>query len=127
MSIRSEVSCFFHSIGPTNRFRKRSEPYSIFRHVSSVSLRIGRRERFVVLTPAALVLGSGLYPQPGIPTRQQAAEYILEGNRSRARQEGGDTAEVRFGSRATEVKLRRAGCEGVSRPAICMAVLDCGW
>src|SRR5262249_3444830 len=32
------------------------------RHVSTVPLRIGKRERFAVLTVAALILGGGLFP-----------------------------------------------------------------
>lgn len=48
------------------------------RHVSTVSLEIGRRERFAVLTLAALILGGGVYPQPGIATRHRAAAEILE-------------------------------------------------
>lgn len=47
------------------------------RHVSTVWLGIGNRERIAVLTLAALILGGGLYPQPGVMTRQHAAEEIL--------------------------------------------------
>jgi len=47
------------------------------RHVSTVSLGIGLRERVAVLTLSALVLGGGFYPQPGVATRQRAAEQIL--------------------------------------------------
>ncbi len=52
------------------------------RHVSTVSLGIRPRERFAVLTLAALILGGGLFPQPGVATRARAAEEILE-NRKR--------------------------------------------
>jgi NADH-quinone oxidoreductase subunit M len=48
------------------------------RHTSTVSLKIGLRERVVVLTLVALILGGGLVPQPGISSRQRAAEEILE-------------------------------------------------
>lgn len=48
------------------------------RHVSSVSLQIGRRERIAVFTLSALILGGGLFPQPGVETRHRAAEEILE-------------------------------------------------
>lgn len=51
-------------------------------HVSTVSLRIGIRERIAVLTLAGLVLGGGLVPQPGVATRARAAEEILD-NRPR--------------------------------------------
>ncbi len=47
------------------------------RHVSTVSLGIGTRERVAVLTLSALVLGGGFYPQPGVASRQRAAEQIL--------------------------------------------------
>jgi NADH-quinone oxidoreductase subunit M len=53
------------------------------RHVSSVSLAIGRREQLAVLTLAALILGGGLMPQPGVASRHHAAAKIL-----RARQAG---------------------------------------
>ncbi|MBI3407047.1 MAG: oxidoreductase [Planctomycetes bacterium] len=48
------------------------------RHVSTVPLRIGKRERFAVLTLAALILGGGLFPQPGVTSRYDAANYIIE-------------------------------------------------
>jgi NADH-quinone oxidoreductase subunit M len=52
------------------------------RHVATVSLGIGPRERFAVLTLAALILGGGLYPQPGVTTRYAAAEEILQERQS---------------------------------------------
>ncbi len=48
------------------------------RHTSSVSLNITPRERLVVLTLSAFILGGGLFPQPGISSRERAAEAILE-------------------------------------------------
>jgi NADH-quinone oxidoreductase subunit M len=51
------------------------------RHVSTVSLGIGLRERIAVLTLSALVLGGGIFPQPGVFTRQRAAEEILRDRR----------------------------------------------
>ena len=48
------------------------------RHVSTVWLGIGARERLAVLTLAGLILGGGLFPQPGVSSRQRAAENILE-------------------------------------------------
>jgi NADH-quinone oxidoreductase subunit M len=47
------------------------------RHVSTVSLGIGDRERFAVLTFSALILGGGFFPQPGVTTRHRAAAAIL--------------------------------------------------
>lgn len=48
------------------------------RHASTVPLTIGARERFAVLTLAALLLGGGIFPQLHIASRQQAADEILE-------------------------------------------------
>jgi NADH-quinone oxidoreductase subunit M len=56
------------------------------RHVSTVSLAIGWRERFAVLTLTALILGGGLFPQPGVVSRHRAAMTIL---RERERGNGG--------------------------------------
>lgn len=47
-------------------------------HESSLSLQVGLRERIAVLTLAALILGGGLFPQPGIASRYAAAEAILQ-------------------------------------------------
>jgi NADH-quinone oxidoreductase subunit M len=47
------------------------------RHHSTVSLGIGDRERFAVLTFSALILGGGFFPQPGVSTRHRAAVTIL--------------------------------------------------
>ena len=53
------------------------------RHVSTVSLGIGPRERFAVLTLAALILAGGLFPQPGVATRERASDKVLHERRSR--------------------------------------------
>jgi NADH-quinone oxidoreductase subunit M len=47
------------------------------RHTSTVSLELGLRERIMVLTLAVLILGGGVFPQPGVSSRQRAAEAIL--------------------------------------------------
>jgi NADH-quinone oxidoreductase subunit M len=47
------------------------------RHGSTVSLAIGVRERIAVLTLAALILGGGLFPQPGVRSRYLAAQEVL--------------------------------------------------
>jgi NADH-quinone oxidoreductase subunit M len=47
------------------------------RHTSSVSLGIVPRERVAVLSLSALLFGGGFFPQPGVATRQRAAEEIL--------------------------------------------------
>ncbi len=48
------------------------------RHTSTVWLEIGPRERIAVLTLSALILGGGMFPQPGIASRYAAVEQILE-------------------------------------------------
>ena len=47
------------------------------RHASSVRLRVGARERLAILTLAALILGGGLVPQPGVLSRHRAALDVL--------------------------------------------------
>jgi hypothetical protein len=42
-----------------------------------VSLALGARERFAVLVLSGLILAGGLYPQPGVASRQRAAEALL--------------------------------------------------
>jgi NADH-quinone oxidoreductase subunit M len=48
------------------------------RHVSAIPLGISPRERIAVFTLAALILGGGLFPQPGVISRHKAAEDILQ-------------------------------------------------
>ena len=48
------------------------------RHVSSVPLQVGIREKLVVLTLAGLILGGGLYPHPAVVSRNRAAMTLLE-------------------------------------------------
>ncbi len=55
------------------------------RHASTVSLAIGVRERIAVLTLAALILGGGFFPQPGVTSRFQAAEEVLRERQTKAR------------------------------------------
>jgi NADH-quinone oxidoreductase subunit M len=47
------------------------------RHFSSVSLAITARERLVLLTLTALILGGGLFPQPGITHLHAVAQQLL--------------------------------------------------
>lgn len=49
------------------------------RHVSTVPLRIAGRERLAVLTLAALIVGGGLFPQPGVAWQHETARYLLAG------------------------------------------------
>lgn len=64
------------------------------RHASTVSLGIGLRERIAVLTLAALVLGGGFFPQPGVASRQRAAEEIIRDRKSRRLLDPGTAPEV---------------------------------
>ena len=48
------------------------------KHVSTVPLHVCFREQVVVLTLAALIVLGGLFPQPGIVSRHDAAEAILK-------------------------------------------------
>lgn len=63
------------------------------RHVSAVPLGIGTRERFAVLTLAVLILLGGIFPQPGVASRHQAAIDLLKERELRTFSEEG---EVRF-------------------------------
>ncbi len=47
------------------------------RHISTVSLAIGVRERFAVLLLAVLIILGGVFPQPGVESRYHAATEIL--------------------------------------------------
>lgn len=47
------------------------------RHFSSVSLAITARERLVLLMLTALILGGGLFPQPGLTRLYAVAEQVL--------------------------------------------------
>jgi NADH-quinone oxidoreductase subunit M len=72
------------------------------RHASTVPLNVGLRERFAVLALTALILGGGLFPQPGVASRHRAAEEILaqrerhgQGVARRGRQAGEAPQDVR--------------------------------
>ncbi len=54
------------------------------RYASSVSLKIGGRERIAVLTLAALILGGGLIPQPGVSAAFHAATELLKERSARS-------------------------------------------
>jgi NADH-quinone oxidoreductase subunit M len=62
------------------------------RHVSSIPLGVGRRERFAVLALAGLILLGGLFPQVGVASRHHAALAILD-ERNRLKPQG--TADAR--------------------------------
>jgi NADH-quinone oxidoreductase subunit M len=48
------------------------------KHLSTVSLKITPRERLGVLTLSVMILGGGLFPQPGVADRYRAARTVLE-------------------------------------------------
>jgi NADH-quinone oxidoreductase subunit M len=75
------------------------------RHASTVSLSIGRRERFAVLTLAVLILGGGLLPQPRVLSRYRAAEEILSQRRQIRSQESGVMGQESRVSEGTEAIL----------------------
>jgi NADH-quinone oxidoreductase subunit M len=52
------------------------------RHATSVSLQMGPRERIAVLTLALLIVGGGIFPQPGVVSRHHAAIRILQDRES---------------------------------------------
>jgi NADH-quinone oxidoreductase subunit M len=53
-------------------------------HTSTVSLTVNGRERFAALALAALILGGGIFPQPGVESRHRAANAILRQRGERA-------------------------------------------
>src|SRR5262249_13457556 len=62
------------------------------RHASTVSLNIGPRERFAVLTLMALILAGGLFPQPGVSSRHRAAVEIVRQREGRRGEVAGQAA-----------------------------------
>jgi NADH-quinone oxidoreductase subunit M len=58
------------------------------RHLSTVFLGTSVRERLAVLTLAGLILGGGLFPQPVIGSRSQAAMKVLQERAIRALDDG---------------------------------------
>ncbi|MCA9004907.1 MAG: oxidoreductase [Planctomycetaceae bacterium] len=48
------------------------------RHIASISLRVRVPEHVAILILVALILGGGLYPQPGISSRYHAAEEMIQ-------------------------------------------------
>lgn len=51
------------------------------RHVTSIALHARRRERLAVLALTLLILGGGLYPQPGVASRHHAAMHLVQTRR----------------------------------------------
>ncbi|MEX0701763.1 MAG: proton-conducting transporter membrane subunit [Planctomycetales bacterium] len=62
------------------------------RHVSSISLRARLPERVAVLALTALILGGGLFPQPGVTSRHNAARKIIAARRATEPPNEGSTA-----------------------------------
>jgi NADH-quinone oxidoreductase subunit M len=55
------------------------------RHVASIDLRTRLSERVAVLALSALLLGGGLYPQPGVAGRYDAATQLIKQRHERLR------------------------------------------
>jgi NADH-quinone oxidoreductase subunit M len=53
------------------------------RHVTSIDLRIRLPEQIAMLVFTILILGGGLYPQPGVESRYEAAVKLMEHRESR--------------------------------------------
>lgn len=66
-------------------------------HHSSVSLELSVWERGAILTLTALIIGGGLYPQPGISTRMKAAEAILADRLAHSPEEKVEPSDVEQG------------------------------
>ena len=81
------------------------------RHQSTVSLGIGDRERFAVLTFSALILGGGFFPQPGVSTRHRAAAAILVERQKL-------TGSIAGPRRGTLRRLRRCPIPAPASPAL---------
>ncbi len=83
------------------------------RHLSSVSLAITPRERYAVLTLAALILSGGLAPAPAVALSYRAAEAVLKDRAAHRRSES--WAETRWyrasGTRVTALHRSRTGDE----------------
>jgi NADH-quinone oxidoreductase subunit M len=74
------------------------------RHASTVSLAITPRERFAVLTLAVLILGGGVFPQPGVASRYQAAMAVLREREKRVGRTGAPDAAQELAERKGEVR-----------------------
>jgi len=96
------------------------------RHVSTVSLQIVPRERLAVLSLAALILGGGLFPQPGIASRHRAAAAILDLRRAQRPEPIGPDARDRDanGSPTERPTTRRRGRAGLISGPLTGPVID---
>jgi NADH-quinone oxidoreductase subunit M len=57
------------------------------RYIASIPLRVRTPERIAVLIFAALILGGGLFPQPGVSSRYHAAVALIQQRRGIPRQD----------------------------------------
>lgn len=48
------------------------------KHVTSIPMKSQPEERFAIIVMTLLILGGGLYPQPGVESRYRAAVHLLE-------------------------------------------------
>lgn len=88
------------------------------RHVTSVSLRMGRREKVALLTLVALLLAGGIVPQLNIASRHHAAEELLR-HRSPALEAQGESHAAGFwwhSPAATHTPASHAASKHVDSP-----------
>lgn len=48
------------------------------KHITSIPMRSQPEERFAIIVMTLLILGGGLYPQPGVESRYRAAVHLLQ-------------------------------------------------
>ena len=87
------------------------------RHFSSVSLAITARERTVLLTLTALILGGGLFPQPGIAYLYALAEQVLQARKPVAIHRG-PVSTWRRPRRPVKRSSVRIASQTATRPAV---------
>ena len=80
-------------------------------HTASISLEARMPERIAVLALSALILGGGLWPQPGVASRYHAATEIIARREPTASQAAAEHAEERRASQPHDVILNEANEE----------------
>jgi NADH-quinone oxidoreductase subunit M len=78
-------------------------------HTSTISLRIRWPERAAVLALAALIIGGGLWPQPGVASRFHAASAIIERRNDIDVRDDDDSAETESGPPGAAAPRERRG------------------
>jgi NADH-quinone oxidoreductase subunit M len=78
-------------------------------HTTTISLRIRWPERAAVLALAALIIGGGLWPQPGVASRFHAASAIIERRNDIDVRDDDDSAETESGPPGAAAPRERRG------------------